>query len=52
MNIQVHFSMYMCQYNMYHIHVGTVRARANHNHASMHYCQEQIDLKLAKAPIT
>mmetsp|Transcript_28828 Transcript_28828/g.27622 ORF Transcript_28828/g.27622 Transcript_28828/m.27622 type:complete len:88 (+) Transcript_28828:126-389(+) len=32
--------------------VGTVRARAEHNSAHMHYCQEQIDLKLAKAPIT
>jgi hypothetical protein len=56
MNIRVHISIriYITHIHIYrtYINVGTARARAEHNSAHMHYCQEQIDLKLAKAPIT
>ena len=31
--------------------VGTDRARANHVDAALHYCTEQIALKVAKAPL-
>lgn len=31
--------------------IGTTRARANHVSSSIHYCEEQILLKLAKVPL-
>jgi hypothetical protein len=31
--------------------IGTKRARANHVGSSIHYCEEQVLLKLAKTPL-
>ena len=31
--------------------IGTDRARANHVDASIHYCSEQMSLKIAKTPL-